>query len=122
MKLLMKLHDLDEARSIKHRLETVGLPIFIGSEKSGPAMGAMPLADCYTIWVELDVQYDCALRYLNDEKYEPVKPVDIDQYRDSQESASGEFRNKFAKVNEYILNTIMLFVVGLLGFYLLSSM
>jgi len=122
MKLITKLHDLDEAQSIKYRLEIRGIPIYIGSENSGPAMGVMPAADCYTIWTEIDEQYQCAITALNDEEYEAANPVHIDEFRSSQEASVHTFRQKFSKVNEYILNTIMLGVVAWFGFYVLSNM
>jgi hypothetical protein len=122
MKLLTKLHDLDEAKSIKYRLEVRGIPIYIGSENSGPAMGAMPAADCYTIWVEIDSQCQCALKVINDDEYEVLSPINIDEFRNSQEASVQNFRQKFSKVNEYILNTIMLGAIACFVFYVLSNM
>lgn len=105
MKLLLKLQDKDEALSIKYRLELSGIPIFIGSENSGPALGFIN-ADCYTIWAEIDAQYKCAISSINDKSYEPLNPVNIDNFRIVQEGQVQAFRDKFSKVNEYILNIL----------------
>ncbi|ARU29526.1 hypothetical protein [Cellvibrio sp. PSBB006] len=120
MKLLTKVHDLDEAQSIKYRLEFRGIPIFIGSENSGPAIGAMPAADCYTIWAEVDEQYQCALIALSNEDYEPAAPINIGEFRSAQDHAVSEVRNTFSKINQYILNVVMLGVIGWFIYYAVS--
>lgn len=111
MKLLDRFQDKNEALSVKYRLEDVGIPIHLGSENSGPAPGAL-YADCYTIWVEIDSQLGCAQRALSDENYVPKNSVDISEYRDFSEAQLKSFRNKFSKFNDYVLNIIMLGVVG----------
>ena len=107
MKLLLKLKDKDEAQSLKYRLELTGIPIFIGSENTGPAMGFI-YADGYTIWAEIDGQYECAVLAINDESYEPKQPVNINDFRVAQNGQMASFRDGFSKVNEYILNTLVI--------------
>lgn len=83
-------------------------------------MGVM-FSDCYTIWAEIDQQYNCAISVINDESYEPINPVVIDEFRQLQDNGVKNFRDKFSKVGEYILNTILLGVVGGFVYYALSS-
>lgn len=113
MKLLLKLQNKAEAQSLKYRLESVGIPIFIGSENSGPSMGFVH-ADCYTIWAEIDAQHECAVAAINDESVEPKQPVNIDEFRSFQDDQVSSFRDKFSKINEYIINVLVIF--GIAGF------
>ncbi|WP_143735434.1 hypothetical protein [Microbulbifer mangrovi] len=116
MKLLTKYQDKDQALALKYRLEAQGIPIHIGNENSGPALGTMYGADFYVIWVEIDSQIECALNALNDEDYQPVNPVDIQDYRGFEEAAIERFRGGFSKLNEYILNIVFLGAAGFIGY------
>jgi len=116
MKLLTKYQDKDQALAIKYRLEAQGIPIHIGNENSGPALGTMYGADFYAIWVEIDSQIECAINALKDENYEPKNPIDIHNYRSFEEVTVQNFRSNFSKFNDYVLNIVFLGAAGFIGY------
>lgn len=121
MKLLTKFQDKDEAFSVKYQLEEKGIPIHIGSENSGPALGVLYGGDCYTLWVEIDAQYESALKAISNDEYSPENPVNMQDYREFNENMVQSFREKFSKVNDYVLNVIMIGVVGYVAFRLYTA-
>ena len=122
MKLLTKKFDLDSAQATKHYLESRGIPVHIGSENSGPSLGYITAADSYTLWVELDAQYQCALTTLDDEDYEVRNPINVDGYRKVEEESLKDFRRKFSKFNQYALNTIAITIVASFAIYILMHL
>ncbi len=87
MKILFHSTRKAQIDTAKALLEANGIPAFIGSENSGPAMGGI-LANKYTLWACLESQYDEALTLLNNPDYEVKNPVDIaDYYRFVRQSS-----------------------------------
>jgi hypothetical protein len=79
MKLLFQTDRQPEAVSAKLLLESKGIPAFIGSERSGQVLGGI-FSSTYSLWVELDHQYDDARAILADPEHTPAQPVSIDEY------------------------------------------
>jgi hypothetical protein len=68
-----------DALVAKLLLESKGIPAFIGSERSGQLLGGI-FSSTYSLWVELDHQYDDAMAILDDPEQHAADPVSIDEY------------------------------------------
>jgi hypothetical protein len=79
MKLILQTDHKSDAIGAKLLLESKGIPAFIGSERSGQLLGGI-FSSTYSLWVELDHQYDDARAVLQDPDHEPKDPVSIDDY------------------------------------------
>jgi hypothetical protein len=79
LKLLFQTDHKAEAIGAKLLLESKGIPTFIGSERSGQLLGGI-MSSTYSLWVELEHQYDDARAILSDPDREPADPVSIDDY------------------------------------------
>ncbi len=116
MKRIASVTDKDEAYSFKLRLELKGIPVHLSNEHSGPAVGAIIGADAYSLWVEIDDQFGCAVKAIEDDSYVVENPINVVEYRKAQESIEKNVRNKLSKIGEYILNSLMLIIVVIVAY------
>jgi hypothetical protein len=79
VKLLFKTDHQPDAVAAKLLLESKGVPAFIGSERSGQLLGGI-FSNTFSVWVELDHQYDDAQAILADPERPAAEPVSIDDY------------------------------------------
>ena len=121
MQLLTKVLERTEATAIQIKLESAGIPVYIGGDSSGPGFGALYGSGCYTVWVEIDDQLSCAARMLEDEDYQPVKPINIEEYRATQQVQLDAARDEMSKFGEYFLNLVAVIAIGAAGYYLYSK-
>ena len=108
MKILFHSSGKSEVESAKSLLESKGIPAFIGSENSGPALGAVIAANKYTLWCCIDIQHEDAIKVLNDPSQEVSGPVDVADFQQFIESS------KKASANTFYNRFMLLFVVSLI--------
>ncbi|MCX7112107.1 MAG: hypothetical protein NTX45_18680 [Proteobacteria bacterium] len=120
MKILFHSFDRPDMYDAKLLLDAKGIPSFIGSESSGPALGFI-YANKYTLWVCLDLQYDDAKAVLKNPDHEVKEPVDIIDFQSF-------FDGSIINVNKFMLDKAMLCIAitlasitGLVYLYLASS-
>ena len=121
MQPLTKVLERTEATAIQIKLESAGIPVYIGGDSAGPGFGAVYGSGGYTVWVEIDDQLSCAARMLEDEDYQPVKPINIEEYRATQQVQLEAARDEMSKFGEYILNLVAVIAIGAAGFYLYAK-
>jgi hypothetical protein len=85
-----------------------GIPTFISSKNSGPALGFV-LANKYTLWVCLENQYEDAVNLLKNPDHVVKNPVDVDDYHRFVESSSRESANRFYD------HFMLIFVISLIA-------
>jgi hypothetical protein len=107
MKILFHSPFKSEIESAKILLESKGIPVFIGSQNSGPALGILIAANKYTLWSCIDSQYEDALKVLNDPGHEVSEPIDISDFQQFTEN------NRQASANRFF-NWVMSFLIVLL--------
>ncbi|ROS05565.1 hypothetical protein EDC56_1102 [Sinobacterium caligoides] len=93
MKILFHTTEKTEATNIKLRFELAGIPVFIGSEDTGPALGFV-YANKYTVWVCLDHQHEDAVLLLKDEAHEVTTAIDVSGYYQYIEDEQKKSANK----------------------------
>ena len=76
MRILLHSTDLTEIESLRLLLESHGIPVFVGSENSAAATGAV-IANKMTLWVCLDDQLDDARALLDDPGHTVAAPIDV---------------------------------------------
>lgn len=84
-----------------------GIPTFIGSKNSGPALGFI-IANKYTLWVCLDNQYEDAVNLLKNPSHIVSSPVNIENYHQFIETSSRQSANRF---ND---NFMLIFIISLI--------
>lgn len=111
MKLLTKACDKSDAIDMKMKLEAKGIPIYIGGDSSGPAVGMIYGSDSYTVWVENDSQLECAAYALKDETYMPINTIDVAEYRSQQQDHVNVMKQAVGKFFDRVLNVVMVAVL-----------
>jgi predicted ABC-class ATPase len=108
MKLLFQTTNRVELDGIRMRLESVGIPVFIGNEDSARNFGLIMPARSFACWIPIEDQYEDAVKFLNDESHVVESAVDVGEYYKAMELYSSDF---VKSVVEKLLLAIVIFVV-----------
>jgi hypothetical protein len=117
LKLLFQTDHKTEAIGAKLLLESKGIPAFIGSERSGQLLGGI-LSSTYSVWVELEHQYDDAKAILANPDREPLDPVSIDDYH----AFKASWQRRFDERLRVVLRLTVLLIVVLSAWTLGSAL
>jgi Putative prokaryotic signal transducing protein len=108
MQILFHTTEKQEALNVKMVFELKGIPVFIGSENAGPAIGFIG-ANKYTVWVCLDDQYQDAVALLENPDHEVTSGIDVEDYYKHIESESVKSANKN---DERLMLALVLIVIS----------
>ncbi len=108
MKLLFQTTSRVELDAIKIKLESVGIPVFIGNEDSARNFGLVMPARSFACWTPLEDQYDDAVKFLNDETHIVESGVDINDYYASLELRNDGFLKNV--VDKLMLVVVLMFI------------
>ena len=117
MKILFHTREKQEIYTARVLLAVKGIPTFIGSESSGPALGCL-FADQYTLWVCLDNQYQDAVDVLANQEHEVKQPVDVQDYQSYFDKLAPVIMKKMMYA---IMPGAVLAVIGLFVLYMALS-
>lgn len=109
MKILFHSTSKREIENAKSLLESKGVPAFIGSENSGPALGFV-IANKYTLWACLDGQYEDAIKVLNNPDHEVLEPVDPAEFQRFIENSKRQSANTF--YNRFMLCLVLTIILA----------
>ena len=110
MRILLHSTDLTEIESLRLLLEGHGIPVFVGSENSAAATGAV-IANKMTLWVCLDHQLDDARALLKDPSHTVAAPVDVAAFH---QRASARQQQLSARTFYWVVQVLLGIVLALI--------
>ena len=95
MKLLFHTLNRSEVDSVRIRLESNGIPVFVSNDYSSTMLGPVFSAKPYSVWVVLENQHHDAEMLLKNPEHLVAEPVDVALF---YKEMAGQRSNAYIKI------------------------